>query len=93
MDKLKTTLHSLTEGYSDIPTRDTQIDRNKSKYEQALYNIAKDIIKSEEMRREIIKNIGKEPLEETLLKSLKCISLMTGDKTFYNATANKIPRS
>lgn len=93
MDKIKNTLHSLTEGYRDIPTGKTQIDREKSKYEQALYSVAQDIIKSEELRTEIIKNIGNEPTKETLMKSLKCISLMIGDETFYKVTTEKIARS
>lgn len=93
MDSIKNTLHGLIEGYSDMPVRKVQIDKDKSQYEQALHKLAGNIVKSEQIRTEIIKNIGKESPEETLLRSLRCISLMIGDEVFYNTTAGKITRS
>ena len=43
------------------------------------------IKKSEQLRAEINKNIqAGEPVYKVLLKAIECISLMTGDKTFYD---------
>ena len=46
-----------------------------------------NIKKSEILRAEINKS---NDLQEMLLKSLECISLMTGDETFYKINAKKV---
>lgn len=46
-----------------------------------------NIKKSEILRAEINKSSD---LQEMLLKSLECISLMTGDETFYKINARKV---
>lgn len=52
----------------------------------ALYKAQHDnIVKSEELRAQIVKGIQEgETDRELLLKSLQCISLMTGDAHYYN---------
>ncbi len=50
-------------------------------------NYQRDILKSEALRCEINKSSN---LKEMLLKSLECISLMTGDETFYKLNSKKV---
>ncbi len=59
------------------------IDRDKRNRE--LYKeMSSNINKSEKLRMEINKEIkANAPNKDILLMALKCISLMTGDKTFY----------
>jgi len=92
MARIENAIETLTEGYRDIPSNLNQIDRSKSKYDQALYNLASDIIKSEQLRTEIIKNIGAEPVESTLIRSIECISLLIGDMAFLNTAMDKIKK-
>lgn len=49
-----------------------------------------NIMKSEILRTEINKSSD---IVETLLKSLECISLMTGDETFYKINAEKVDKN
>lgn len=61
-----------------------------TKDEKLMKQVAENIRVSEIKRQEISKMIGKEPIEDTLLKALECISLMTGDKVFFEVNKEKI---
>ena len=71
-------------------TKDILIDTKEIGLEEVWRKVSNAIHMSESIRQDISKSIGKEPIEETLLKALKCISLMTGDTVFFESNKDKI---
>ena len=66
---------------------DGLLERLAATYKKQQENIKK----SEQLRAEINKNIqAGEPVYKVLLKAIECISLMTGDKTFYDINKNNL---
>ena len=64
------------------PILTASVERERQSIER--YNeIGENIKKSERLRAELIKGATHEPIGELLLTALECISLMTGDKTWY----------
>ncbi|MGI6227202.1 MAG: hypothetical protein ACOYJ1_13210 [Peptococcales bacterium] len=71
-----------------ILTAHIEIDkRNREAYKV----IAENIKKSEHLKIEINKGIqAGQPIYKLLLKSIECISLMTGDKIFYTMSKDNL---
>ena len=75
--------------------KETQSDQDKpilaasikidSKNRELYFKMVDSINKSERLRVELTKGIkDNKPVDDLLLLALECISLMTGDKLFYN---------
>lgn len=65
------------------PILTASIERERQSLER-YKEIGENIIKSERLRAELTKGIRAEtPIDDLLLMALECISLMTGDKTWY----------
>jgi len=66
---------------------DGLLERLAATYKKQQENIKK----SEQLRAEINKNIqAGEPVYKVLLKAIECISLMTGDRVFYDMNKNNL---
>lgn len=75
--------HQEEERNEPKPILTASIERERQSIER--YNeIGENIIKSERLRAELTKGAkDHKPIDDLLLIALECISLMTGDKTWY----------
>ena len=82
--------HQEEERNEPKPILTASIERERQSIER--YNeIGENIKKSERLRAEITKGVrAGTPINDLLLIALECISLMTGDKTWYKQTIEKI---
>lgn len=72
---------------SNESVADGLLERLAATYKKQQENIKK----SEQLRAEINKNIqAGEPVYKVLLKAIECISLMTGDRVFYDMNKNNL---
>lgn len=80
----------LEEQHSPILT--AHIERNEQ-LTKLLKETADNIRTSEKLRSKITKDIkGKAALEDILKDCIECISLMTGDKTYYKQNINNLDK-
>lgn len=76
----------------EVNDKESDFSKKTSITDDMMKQVVENIKVSEVKRQEIIRMIGKEPLEDTLMKTLECISLMTGDNLFFEVNKDKIKR-